>query len=392
MKCIRYWRLIGSLLVLLVALSIFGVSLATADEPNVGLLRVAVTQYPRQVAPSSQYSLVVDVEYAIHTNATIKSTLFQGSLKNLGSELWHSDQIDVSRGGDKFWTVNLTAPNTEQDLVLTAIAYYFKNGTWQYYADNYQGPGFAELTIKVAKLASLEVDLGIPNVTVKVDNSTGKTSNAGTVALQLPVGIAHEISVPSLLTFENSTRLVFAGWKDRMNSTDRILMLNGNSKLVGFYVTQYLLHVDSIVPTYSQTAWYNIGANVSLRVASSLPLGGPLEFLGLKYEFKDWSGDLDSGSPSINFTMDRPKVLNANFAVNYTPLVLPSVLAIGILGGVALALLRRKRAKSTPTEDQETVQVAPPKFCESCGEPVEEDWTHCVHCGKTLRPSETVQG
>jgi hypothetical protein len=298
----------------------------------------------------------------------------------------------VSRGGDRIWTVNLTAPAVEQDLALTAIAYYLKDGSWQYYSDNYQGPGFVELTIKVAKLATLEVDLGIPNVTVKVDNSSGKTSNVGTVAIQLPVGIAHAISVPSLLTFENSTRLVFAGWKDKVNGTDRTLLLDGNSKLVGSYTTQYLLHVNSIVPTYSQTAWYNTGANVSLRVSDSLPLVGPLGFLGLRYEFKDWSGDLESGSSSINLTMDRPKVLNANFVVNYTPLVLPTVLVLGILGGVVLVTLRRKRTKSTSTEEQATDDVAAPKFCESCGEPVEEDWTHCVHCGRMLPSSEPVQG
>jgi hypothetical protein len=336
--------------------------------------------------------LVVDVEYAIHTNATIKSTLFQGSLGKLGSPLWNSDQIVVSKGGDRLWTVNLTAPPTEQDLVLTAIAYYLKDGVWLYYSDNYQGPGFAELTIKVAKLATLEVDLGIPNVTVKVDNSSGTTSNVGTLALQLPVGVTHEVSVPGLLTFENSTRLVFAGWKDRVNGTGRTLMLDGNLKLVGSYARQYSLHVNSIVPTYSQTAWYNAGANVSLRVASSLPLVGPLEFLGLRYEFKDWSGDLDSGSLSINFTMTRPKVLNVNFVVNYTPLVLPVVLVLGLLGGVVLVILRRKRTKSTPPKEQATDEAAVPNYCESCGEPVEKDWTHCVHCGSTLRSPETVQG
>ena len=382
-------------MVLLAALALFGVSFATADQPpsqpNVGLLRVAVVQHPRQVAPSSQFSLVVDVEYAIHTNATIKLSLFQGSLGNLGSDLWNSDEIVVSKGGDKLWTVNVTAPTTEQDLVLTAIAYYLKDGVWQYYSDNYQGPGFVELTIKVAKLATLEVDLGIPNVIVKVDNSSGTTSNAGSVALQLPVGVTHVVSVPNLLTFENSTRLVFAGWKDRMNGTNRTLILDGNSTLVGSYTTQYLLHVNSIVPTYSQTAWYNTGANVSLRVASSLPVGGPLGFLGLRYDFKDWSGDLESGSSSINLTMDRPKALNANFVVDYTSLVLPAVLLLGILGGVVLVILRRRRTKSTSPEEQTTDAAAVPKFCESCGEPVEEDWTHCVHCGKTLRSPETVQ-
>jgi hypothetical protein len=379
-------------LLLLAVSSIFGVSSATAEDPNVGLLRVAEVRYPRQVAPSSQFSLAIDVQYAIRTNASVKSSLFKGSMASLNSELWHSDPIAVTRGGDRLWTVNLTAPSNEQDLMLTAVAYYLKDGTWQYYSDKNRGPGFVEFTIKIAKLATLEIALGIPNVTVKVDDSSARTTDAGIVALQLSVGTSHRISVPNLVAFENSTRLVFSGWKDKENSTDRTTLLDGNSKLVGSYATQYMLRVNSIVPAYSQTAWYQRGANVSLETARSLPLGGPLEFLGLRYEFKDWSGDFASTSSAINFTMDRPKVLNANFVVDYAPLVLPTVLVIGLLGGVVLVSLRRKRTKSITMEEEGVGEVASPRLCESCAEPVEEDWTHCVHCGKKLGPSEPIQG
>ena len=379
------------LLVLLFVLPILGVSITSADSSDLGLLRIAGVQHPRQVAPSSQFSIVIDAEYAFHTNATVKSALFQGSLGKLGPQLWQSNQLNLSRGGDELWTVNITAPPTEQDWTLTAFAYYFQDGKWQYFADEVQGPGFLELNIRVAKLATLEIDLGTPNVTLKIDNSTVKTSNAGNILLQLPVGLTHEVSVPPLLPFENSTRLIFYGWRDNVNNTERAFLLDGDTKLVGSYRTQYLLRVNSIVSTYAQTGWYYAGDNVSLHVESSLPMSGPFEFLGIRYEFKDWSGDFESSSTSINVTIDKPKVINANFKANYTPLIIPAILAGGILGGILLAALRRKRTKPTPTEEEST-EVVGSKLCDSCGEPIEEEWTYCVHCGKALRSPEPIQG
>jgi hypothetical protein len=387
-------RFTGLALVLLVALLLLGMPIVAAvgAEPNVGKLEVARVEHPSQVAPSAQFSLIIDVEYAIRFNATVKSALFQGSEGNLSSELWHSDQLVLRGGGDKLWTVNLTAPSTEQNWVLTVFAYYFEDDKWQYYTDDYRGPGFAEVNIKVAKLATLEIDLGVPNVTVKVDNASDTTSNIGNVSVELLIGRVHEVSVPLFLPFENSTRLVFSMWEDGVNATQRSLLLEGESRLVGFYKMQYLLRVDSIVSDYSQSVWYDVEANASLRVESSVPMNGPLGFLGGRFVFTDWTGDIESRSTSINVTIDKPKVINANFVADYTSLVIPAVLAVGIIGGIVLVALRRRRTtKPGAVEEPAAGETAEAKVCDDCGEPVEEDWVYCVHCGKALRSPEPVQ-
>jgi hypothetical protein len=382
----------GFILVLLFLLPLLCTSVVAGDEPNVGKLEVVRVQHPSQVAPSTQFSLTIDVEYAIRFNATMKSALFQGSEGNLGSELWHSDQLVLRGGGDKLWAVNLTAPQTEQNWVLTVFAYYFENGKWQYYTDDYRGPGFAEVNIKVAKLATFEVELGIPNVTVKVDNASEATSDMGSVSIQLLIDRVHEVSVPPFVPFENSTRLVFWEWEDGVNGTQRSLLFKGDSKLVGFYKTQYLLRVNSIVTDYSHSDWYDAGACISLRVEGSLPMNGPLGFLGGRFVFRDWTGDFQSSSTSINVIMDKPKVISANFVADYTSLIIPAVLAVGIIGGIVLAVLRRRRISMPGALEEEVAsEAAEPKVCENCGEPVEQDWVHCVHCGKALRSPEPVQ-
>ena len=111
--------------------------------------------------------------------------------------------------------------------------------------------------------------------------------------------------------------------------------------------------------------------------------------------------------------MNTPKVVNANFAPNLTPLVLPGIVIVGVVGGVALALARRRKAATAPAEEEIVEEVAGVeesdvpaveeatgedsvpkesepsengtlKFCDGCGESIEENWTHCIHCGKAL--------
>jgi len=184
---------------------------------------------------------------------------------------------------------------------------------------------------------------------------------------------------------QNSTRLVFRGWSDGSNKTQRTILLDGDSRLVGSYLVQYLLHENSIVSDYSHTSWYDAGANVSLHVESSV--GG---FLGLRYVFRGWSGDLGSTSTSVSLIMDKPKVVNADFVVDYSPLVIPIILVFGVVGGIFLAILIRRMP--APIEEDVSTEEVPSKFCDGCGEPVEEDWTHCIHCGRVLGSPESVDG
>jgi hypothetical protein len=387
-------RWLGFLLTLLIAGPVLGLSVATAQEQvNVGVLKVERVKYPRQVAPSARFSLVIDVEYAIRTNATAKVALFEGSRANTGVQLWNSDDTILAHGGDKLWAVNLTAPSSERpEWTLTVFAYYFQDGKWQYFTDDSQGPGFAEIKLKVASLATLQIDLGASDVQVQVDNITAKTSGLGTFALALPVGVIHGVSVPLIQQLENSTRLVFNGWQDGSNETKQALLLDGDTRIAGSYRTQYLLQVNSIVPEYSYSAWYDKGANVSLHVESSLPAGGVLRSLGLRYVFKAWSGDLGSSSPSLNLTIEKPMIVNADFTVDYTPLIIPLILLIGSVGGIVLAILGSRRTTRLTIAQEQVSEHLASSFCDGCGEPVEEDWTHCVHCGKKLPSPDSVEG
>jgi hypothetical protein len=376
---------------LIVLFLTFGGTIAViGQEPNVGLLRVSNLEHPRQVAPSAKFSIVVDVEYAVRFNATVKSALYENSLNHLGSKLWESEPVHLMGGGDWILTVNLTAPSADREWSLTVFAYYFDSGKWNYYNDSYRGPGFTETTIKVAKLAELEVDLGTPNIPITIDNSTQSTSATGQLKQQLPVGEYYFITVPPLLQYENSTRLVFLGWQDGAGSSQRTLKLDGDLKIVGAYKTQYLLRVSSAVSRYANSSWYDAASSVVLRVDPIVPMDWPLGSIGMRYVFKGWTGAIQSGSAEINITIDGPKVVTADFTLDYASLVVPMIVVAGILGGIALAVVRRRARLPSPIAEEVTGEASISRTCEKCGKPVEEGWAHCVHCGEALAPSESV--
>ncbi len=375
------------ILLLLLALSPL---IVYAQETNVGLLRIAKFQPPRQVAPNSVFSVSLDVEYAVHeANASVRSAIYLGPVTtNESSPLWRSPVVIVTGGGDLAWNVSLTAPANEGVMQLTAFAYYLNGGVWQYYNDSFQGPGYEQLSVKVARTANLEIDLGAAGLQITVANSTQQTSDSGSASIKLPVDQTYNVSVPTNVELKNATMLVFSVWSDGTNTTARSILLDGDVKIAGFYRHQYLLQVASPVPAYSYSKWCDAGSNVTLRVNSTVPFSSPLDLLGLKYVFQGWTGDVNSQLNQVNVTMNSPKSIDANFSVDYRPLVFPAILAAGIIGAVILTMLRRKRTPmNLPSETSESTQEtdsATETLCGSCGKPVEKEWKHCIHCGADL--------
>jgi hypothetical protein len=378
-------RHITTLLFILTLLS-FTTPLA-AQQINVGQLHVVEFQTPRQVSPNSIFSVKLDIEYAIHENATIRAAIFRGT--DQIDPIWQSDALNVRGGGDQVWEINITAPPTDGTLQLSAYAYYRDGSQWKYLNETDHRSSYKQVSIRVSKNANLQIQLNVPNLQLTVGNLTEKTSEAGDLTITLPVGNTYPISVPSTVQLQNSTRLLFTSWDDGNNQTKRPMLLDGDVKLTGSYRTQYLLHLNSIATTYSYTKWYDANSKVTLESQNSIPMNWPFDQLGLKYDFQGWSGDVNSASSTINLTMNMPKTINANFSIDLTPLIPPTIIAAGIAGGLMLIALRRR---ATPrSRDQPLHQPAKPKpLCKNCGEDVQEDWTHCIRCGAKLTP-ETIK-
>jgi hypothetical protein len=361
----------------------FGAASVSADEeePNVAL-RVLSFKAPNLVGLNSTFSVSLDVQYSLHgrpNNATIRAAIYEGTI-NYRDPLWESKPVTVTYGGDKVWNTNLTAPPTEGYMKLTAYAYYFQNESWYFYNNTVNGPAFSQATVKVAKTAILDVQLGRPGITVMIDNSEIETSPYGDGHMRVVVGIVHNISVPFVLEFQNSTRIVFNGWDDGMTQTQRSVAVNGDFRLAGSYKTQYLLRVLSI--RSQDSAWYDRGSRIELLEPISFPMNGPLGLLGARYDFVEWTGDLNSTSPRATVTVNGPMDLYANYSADYSQLAV-TVIAVAAVAAVILLLVRRKE-KAPDKVGSASIALR----CNVCGMEMDAGWSYCNHCGAEIASSK----
>jgi hypothetical protein len=374
------------LLFLILLFACFRVTLVSADEeePNV-VLRVLSLKAPNLVGLSSTFPVSLDVEYALHgrpNNATIRAAIYEGAI-DYRHPLWESKPAFVTGGGEKTWNTNLTAPPREGEMKLTAYAYYLENESWYFYNNTVNGPGFSQVTVKVAKTATLDVELGAPGISVMIDNSQVATSPYGDAHMAVAAGIMHNVSVPFILEFQNSTRIVFSGWEDGITDPQRSIAVNSDLKLSGLYKTQYLVQVRS--PRSEDSAWYDRGSRIELEEPISFPMNGLLGLFGARYDFVGWSGDLNSTSPRASLTVNGPKDLHANYSADYTQL---AVIAIALIGVAAIILLLVKRKRITPGK----VSPASSELrCDSCGMVIKPGWSHCNNCGAKIPRSKPQQ-
>jgi hypothetical protein len=373
----------------LVALALSPVIAAASAAPNVGMLRVASFECPREVAPGAAFPVSLDVEYAVQgwpNKATIRGAIYPGNI-NSTSPLWQSDPASVSNGGDQVWNISLTAPSTEGFLNLTAYALFLDNGTWSFFNDPVSGPGVSQTTIKIGKSANLNINVGAPNVDVTINGTTVTTSASGDASLEVAVGSSPVVGVPPIVEFQNSTRIIFTQWSDGVTEPQRHVLIDGDVTLSASYRTQYLLRVNS--GSNSET-WYDRGSNATLTAPPSGAGLWPLNLFGVTQTFTGWGGDVHSSMPRLNVTMDSPKTITANFAVDYLPLAVPVIFGVGIALIVISIVIMRRRSSNLPTVD--VLNQPTDSVCPNCGQTTEEGWAHCIKCGTKITRPSSVEG
>ena len=380
-------RLVMFLVVLVLILSVNG-SAVMGEEPNVGILRIDSFRVPREVAPNSAYSVMIDVLYAIHqrpNNATIRAVIYEGEV-NFSNPLWQSEPVTVTSGGDKIWNISLTSPAKEGYYKITAWAYFLDQGAWRFFNNSINGPSFSQTTLKIAKTANLDVALGAAGVPVRIGNLTVMTAADGDARIMLFVGSTYVVSVAPTLEFQNSTRIIFSGWNDGNSQPQKSVVLDGDVKLVGSYKIQYLLQVNSPVSLHLE--WFNPDSSANLQSPSSIPMNWPLGALGVNYNFVGWTGDVNSPLSQLTVTMNGPKTVEANFSPDYGPLIVLGILSAGIAGSVILLFTRGQAVASDVENDSTSTEKPDTLRCYACGEAVEKEWTHCNRCGANLESSK----
>jgi len=184
---------------------------------------------------------------------------------------------------------------------------------------------------------------------------------------------------PSYVNVSSVERLSFIGWVDNGRSTSNMsltIYMDGPHKIVLSYMTQYYVDVESTYGSTSGSGWYNRGssAQISVSGAETWPIPHILD----GWTVTPSTGSLTKTDDSWSLVVDQPYVAQAQWSIDYLPLMLVGGVGTGVIAvsaGLAVAYRRRRgRVKSG--------QVAiGNRVCASCGSNLPERATFCQRCG-----------
>jgi hypothetical protein len=202
---------------------------------------------------------------------------------------------------------------------------------------------------------------------------------------------------PSIISLSSVERLRFFGWIENVTSVSDpsiTILMSMPRKVTLCYKTQYYVEVKSSYGSITGSGWYDKGSTAKISASST---AGTWPF---SYNFASWTIDPSTGKltqvdNSWALLVDRPYAVQANWSVDYLPLV-------GLVGGgtaliVALAatvVVRRKgglfRRGSATGPLKSTGFSLPPErkhVCISCGTQISEGAVFCQKCGAAVETS-----
>lgn len=207
-------------------------------------------------------------------------------------------------------------------------------------------------------LAAVSLVIDVPsNVTVWVD---GVATTGGSIPIALG---RHSVSIPTLVTINETSRLRFDHWSDGALEPNRTLYISSNTELMVFYHTQYRLVINSNVAgaNVSGAGWYDDGSLANFSLSQTQLSAGPLDVLGAKTTFQGWfeHDKLISGSPSGTIEMDHSHTITAEWVTDYSmPTIFLALVAVGVGFGIFFTIKRSARKTERRSSRRRTRAVS----------------------------------
>ena len=352
---------------------------AAAQSEKLGLLRIKA-EYPVQVPRSYMFQVKLTVEYAFRDYFETHAAIYEGPMGTLGHLLWEGETKRLIDVGEKTYTAQLKSPPQDGEWILTGYAFYHDASGSLYFTDQERGPGFIQMSIKVAHNAKLTLRAPHGNMRVSVDGTEFSTDQNGILIRELKVLTQHSIEAPENVSMADGWRAVFRSWNGTSHENPKTLLVNTDLLLTVDYRDEFRLDVVSGVGLVRGTGWYPGGAVANFSAPMLVPQEGLGGLVGIQSRFTGWSGDINSTANRESVVMDRPYRVVANWIVDYEQLYYLIIVATGIiLGGVAAFVGRRIRKKRPEDEAAPAVRT----YCMLCGAEIDPDAKFCLKCGKS---------
>ena len=194
---------------------------------------------------------------------------------------------------------------------------------------------------------------------------------------------------PSYVNVSSVERLSFIGWVDNGLPTSNMsltIYMDGPHKVVLSYMTQYYIDVESTYGSTSGSGWYNRGssAQISVSGAETWPIPHILD----GWTVNPSTGSLTKTDNSWSLVVDQPYVLQAQWSIDYLPLVLVGGVGTAVIAvSAGLAVAYRRRRSRVLGSGQGPIGM---RVCAKCGSNLPEKATFCQRCGASAEPVPSV--
>ncbi|MEM2982983.1 MAG: hypothetical protein QXH17_07450 [Candidatus Bathyarchaeia archaeon] len=223
--------------------------------------------------------------------------------------------------------VEVTSPTGQTSIIYTWSIYNY----WPYI------DSVSVIFEKAYYIVNVEVS-GLPaglSTNLYVDDQVEGSVKVGlSKRLQFRIGEHHRVRVEFYVNDTQQVRYVCKYYSTVTNaSSDETLRFD--------YLPQYLLTVESPYGRTEGSGWFNKDDTAKFSVApDAIPMDGLPGFLGAKYKFKGWGGDLRSTLRSSEIRMDSPKKVVALWEADYSSAYVMGVVIAALVSIPCIVILK----------------------------------------------------
>jgi hypothetical protein len=204
---------------------------------------------------------------------------------------------------------------------------------------------------------------------------------------------------PTIINVSSSERLQFTGWSDNgsiSNSPSYTVVLDRPQNVTLSYAAQYYLDVQSTYGTVSGSGWYSRGATATISAPTSSGTW-PISYTLTGWTVNPPAEAVTSNGGSWTIVVDRPYVVQAQWSVDYFPLitlfggtaVAVTVLSVGAVIGYKRGTFSRGRHTPRPQKTEQTLTIrGAVVVCSNCGNDVPKGVEFCDKCGAPIAEIE----
>jgi hypothetical protein len=201
---------------------------------------------------------------------------------------------------------------------------------------------------------------------------------------------------PPIINVSAEERLQFSGWTaggSEYKDPSYIVAMDNPRNVTLVYDRQYYVDVQSTYGTASGSGWYDPGATATI-VAPTSSGTWPISYTLSGWTVNPPTGTLTRNGDSWSLNVDGPYVVQAQWSMDYFPVVLlfggsAAITAVGV--GMALAYRRgifsRDQRPLRPQKIGRTSDAAgTTTVCSNCGNSVATGISFCEKCGSSIGP------